>query len=689
MPEGTKPQEVAEVAQEIGEAAEVKQQLDRATIDPEAAIEKGDIQQSEDLQQVFSDSVQLATAVEKPPEVSPASEGVAPSTPASDPGSSLRPTDSEDLDSPISSASPGNYSAALTQSHKISTTMAAGESEGMSVTANGEEISVSSEAKDNVFAPDVAYVPPTQMPDVQAYDSPPSSSAEDTSQKVVETAQKTPPPESSLDGKTSDPGNHYSGVNLTRGEVEQDNDFNNPPPEEGEKDTVDPMFANPGQGTGVGWPDTVSLPPDSETGFSPDLAVEDPVSASDTDNAAVSEIISVIQGEANEFAATIAAQVESEGSPAQESGSTTDTQNTTEQTDTISEGKENQTDLTGGQIFTVTSIETDHETGQDTIHLRTESDPSSSNAISFTELVDHWREEEANDNEHTAFSEKAPRTIGDDDSQVLQPNTVNDNKQFTLLASVMRAIHVAETAVVRNFLKEDPNQVDTAPESDGNRILQEEVSLFEDELSDWTEGENDEITITKDGTGAGETAATGSYEINPEDQAELLRITLGSKDEDGGQNSGGGVGINGEVGKNEESEETNERSTNSSLDILTAEAETKAEGRAEELTDITANQTEEQEQKKTTSEEQQTLKDELADWPDGETREITVTTWEEGEDGTLVKSGKNCHTDQRTSRGSAGSNGREPRGGRGPRTSLSAGRRQPAGRRTRSGRTGP
>ena len=36
-------------------------------------------------------------------------------------------------------------------------------------------------------------------------------------------------------------------------------------------------------------------------------------------------------------------------------------------------------------------------------------------------------------------------------------------------------------------------------------------------------------------------------------------------------------------------------------------------------------------------EEANNLRDELQEWPDGETREITITTWEKGEDGTYVK----------------------------------------------------
>lgn len=43
------------------------------------------------------------------------------------------------------------------------------------------------------------------------------------------------------------------------------------------------------------------------------------------------------------------------------------------------------------------------------------------------------------------------------------------------------------------------------------------------------------------------------------------------------------------------------------------------------------------EMKASIREEANILEDELSDWPDGESREITVTTWEEGEDSTYVK----------------------------------------------------
>ena len=41
--------------------------------------------------------------------------------------------------------------------------------------------------------------------------------------------------------------------------------------------------------------------------------------------------------------------------------------------------------------------------------------------------------------------------------------------------------------------------------------------------------------------------------------------------------------------------------------------------------------------KKDNREEAKNLWDEIQDWPDGETREITISTWEEGADGTYVK----------------------------------------------------
>jgi uncharacterized coiled-coil protein SlyX len=60
------------------------------------------------------------------------------STPASEPGSSLRSPDSEDLDSHLSNAPRGNFSTAQTVSQKASSTIAAGESEGTTVTTDSE-----------------------------------------------------------------------------------------------------------------------------------------------------------------------------------------------------------------------------------------------------------------------------------------------------------------------------------------------------------------------------------------------------------------------------------------------------------------------------------------------------------------------------------------------------------------------
>ena len=62
-----------------------------------------------------------------------------------------------------------------------------------------------------------------------------------------------------------------------------------------------------------------------------------------------------------------------------------------------------------------------------------------------------------------------------------------------------------------------------------------------------------------------------------------------------------------------------------------------AETAASELEDIADDQADRQEMKESTREEQQILEDELSDWPDGETREITYSDWEKQADGTYVK----------------------------------------------------
>ena len=213
MPEGTQSQELNVAPQVNLELSEANQQLDRVTIEPEAELEKGDIQQAEDLQKAFEDTVQLAASIELPPveavslplEGSPDSEGVAPI-----------PDASAEVSSDIIPPPPDS---------------GAGEVVAPSMPASDPEDNEGV----NLGFPDV-YLPPGSeaTADFLAPRPYPNTAAgvSESSKKLVETAQKPPPAESSLDGKTHDPGDHYSGVVMTQGEIQEDKDLNNPTPGE-------------------------------------------------------------------------------------------------------------------------------------------------------------------------------------------------------------------------------------------------------------------------------------------------------------------------------------------------------------------------------------------------------------------------------------------------------------------------
>ena len=83
--------------------------------------------------------------------------------------------------------------------------------------------------------------------------------------------------------------------------------------------------------------------------------------------------------------------------------------------------------------------------------------------------------------------------------------------------------------------------------------------------------------------------------------------------------------------------ETGSSTISSTIDQVAGIATTMAETAASELEDIADDQADRQEMKESTREEQQILEDELSDWPDGETREITYSDWEKQADGTYVK----------------------------------------------------
>ena len=67
MTGGTGTENTKDVTPVINEVTEAKQELDRVTIEPVAAVEKGDIQQSEDLQKAFVAVVPPVQALETPP----------------------------------------------------------------------------------------------------------------------------------------------------------------------------------------------------------------------------------------------------------------------------------------------------------------------------------------------------------------------------------------------------------------------------------------------------------------------------------------------------------------------------------------------------------------------------------------------------------------------------------------------
>ncbi len=81
--------------------------------------------------------------------------------------------------------------------------------------------------------------------------------AEDVREAFVAAVQvvKTPPTETSLDGKTHDPGDHYSGVEMTQGEVLEDNDLNAGPSQSVATDVASQQAA---QVQEVGQPDQKS-----------------------------------------------------------------------------------------------------------------------------------------------------------------------------------------------------------------------------------------------------------------------------------------------------------------------------------------------------------------------------------------------------------------------------------------------
>ena len=61
MSEGTQPQSATELPQETLEIIETREQLDRATTDPEAEMERtGDLQQAEDVQEAYVAVVEAA-----------------------------------------------------------------------------------------------------------------------------------------------------------------------------------------------------------------------------------------------------------------------------------------------------------------------------------------------------------------------------------------------------------------------------------------------------------------------------------------------------------------------------------------------------------------------------------------------------------------------------------------------------
>jgi len=89
MTEGTQPQSATELPQETLEVIETREQLDRATTDPEAEMERtADFKQAEDVQEAFVDSVPLVQEAETvkptessevPPPPAPENEVVSPS----------------------------------------------------------------------------------------------------------------------------------------------------------------------------------------------------------------------------------------------------------------------------------------------------------------------------------------------------------------------------------------------------------------------------------------------------------------------------------------------------------------------------------------------------------------------------------------------------------------------------------
>jgi len=173
MTEGTQPQEIKIVPPESGEISEIKEQLDRAAFEPEAAVEEtGDFKEAEKVQEAFLGVV-------------PIEESVVPAAQLNSAPSTLERTGSDQPTDPIPEG----------EEHETR--------EMIDLKKNLASINIGLQE----------FVAESQT----TSEGDPKESSEQTSGKA------------GFGSESSQPGDHYSGIEMIQGEVAQDSDWNEDP----------------------------------------------------------------------------------------------------------------------------------------------------------------------------------------------------------------------------------------------------------------------------------------------------------------------------------------------------------------------------------------------------------------------------------------------------------------------------
>lgn len=447
---------------------------------------------------------------------------------------------------------------------------------------------------------DVSRTPPT--PAVVFVPQPYSNNAageNESSQKVVETTRKTPAAESSLDGQTHDPGDHYSGVDMTQGEVLQDNDLNNNPLDSEE----------PADNTLIGRasPSESGLPLDGSEG-SPDSDESESDSAepsSGEDNKSTSirpaeaddqigKPISQSKGgsfssalsTAQKVSAGISSQAGSESSIAMD---LTGAENTTETIDSNTEA---------GSSDKPQSEPSDGANGDSSAAGTTSSDPMRNGST---------RESRAKVIDSSDDADFAQDMTGATPGEVRGFDNDTDNNPY-ILETTGESDEVGENQIV---IPSGNSQIDFA----GIAGEVQKTNPFVAALG-----------VAKDEVGDFRVPSLHQAEIDPlpgrDPSGDYLEIPADSS--------------NLELTQQESSEGAREASDDPMAMATDVMLENYSEA-SQDLQDMADDVQSQTEMKKSTREEISMLQDELSDWPDGETREITYTDWEKQADGTYVK----------------------------------------------------